>query len=105
MSTLESKRGARRAPTPDTHPALAYRHQGRRWRGKLAVPQHAHPLVRRLFAECNEQRTTLSEVADRAGLRRCTMGDWGRRRVPKLPDIEAALNVLGLRLVVVESDE
>lgn len=71
---------------------------GTRWRGKLVVPIHAHPLVRRLFEEMNRQMTTVSEVADRAGLRRGTISDWRYRRSPNVADLEAALNVLDLGL-------
>jgi hypothetical protein len=91
----------RAAPTPATHPSLAYRREGRRWRGKLQWPRHAHPVVRRLYAEANEQRTTLSEIADRAGLRPSTISQWGNRNHPRLDQIEAALNALDLDLVVV----
>ena len=73
---------------------------GTRWRGKLPVPAHAHPLVRRLIAEMNRQRTTLSEVSDRAGLRRGTVSDWRYRREPTLSNFVAALNVLDLELVI-----
>jgi hypothetical protein len=104
MSSLKDKRGARRAPTPDTHPSLAYRRDGRRWRGKLAIPQHAHPIVRRLYSEANEQMTTLTEIAERAGVRRCSLGQWGHRNQPRIDELEAALNVLGLRLAVVRDD-
>lgn len=71
-----------------------------RWRGKLVVPEHAHPIVRRLIQEANAQQTTLTEVAKRAGVRRCSIMQWGRRHHPRLDQIEAALNVLGLDLRV-----
>jgi len=105
MSALESKRSARRAPTPATHPTLFYRTQGLRWRGKLAIPLHAHPLVRRLFDEANRQQTTITEITARAGLRRGTVAQWGRRNNPRVDQLEAALNVLGLRLAVIEDEQ
>lgn len=104
LTEENERRARRRAPTPDTHPTLAYRREGRRWRGKLAIPAHAHPIVCRLYAEANAQMTTLTEIADRAGLRRCTVGQWGRRNHPRIDQIEAALNALGMRLVIVEDD-
>lgn len=73
---------------------------GTRWRGKLTVPDHAHPLVRRFIGELNRQQTTLSEVAVRAGLARATMSDWRYRREPTLSNFEAALNVIGLELSI-----
>lgn len=91
------------APTPDTHPTLAYRLEGRRWRGKLPRPAaHAHPLVRRLFSEANAQRTTLKEIGLRAGLRPGTVAQWGRKTTPKVSDLEACLNALGLEIIIRE---
>lgn len=75
--------------------------QGTRWRGKLPIPQHAHPLVRRLIEEANEQKTTLTEIAERAGLRPGTVSDWRYSRAPTVPNLIAAFNVLGLDLSVV----
>lgn len=75
---------------------------GTRWRGKIPIPPHAHPLVRGLCERANAQMTTLSEVADRAGLRRKTLSDWRYRRTPKIDDLVAALNVLDFDLAIVE---
>lgn len=80
-------------------PGSGNRH-GTRWRGKLPIPRHIHPLVRSLFAEMNAQQTTLTEVADRAGIRRGTISDWRYRYTPRVSDLDAALNVLGLELYV-----
>ncbi|MCO5059666.1 MAG: helix-turn-helix transcriptional regulator [Rhizobiaceae bacterium] len=73
---------------------------GTRWRGKLPIPHHTHPLVRRLFQEMNRQKTTLTEVAERAGIRRGTISDWRYRYTPRVSDLDAAFNVLGLELSV-----
>jgi len=48
----------------------------------------------------NVQNTTLTEVSERAGLRRSTISDWRYRRNPSLPQFEAALNVLDLELAI-----
>ena len=83
-----------------------------RWRGRLPVPpptpppeppglgRRTHPLIRRLFVELNAQHTTISEVADRSGLRRGTISDWRYRQEPRVSDLDAVLNVLGLELAV-----
>lgn len=71
-----------------------------RWRGKLPVPLHTHPLVRRLFQELNSQNTTITEIAERAGFRRGTISDWRYRQEPRISDLDAVLNVLGLQLTV-----
>lgn len=73
---------------------------GTRWRGKLPIPQHAHPLVRRLFSEMNRQMTTLTEVAARSGYPRATISEWRYRHNPRICDLDAAFNVLGLELTV-----
>ena len=74
---------------------------GTRWRGKLKVPR-CHPAVMMFYMELNEQRTTLTEVAERAGIRRAKITQWGKRNHPRVDDLEAALNVLGLELFVRE---
>lgn len=76
-----------------------------RWRGRLEIPQHAHPLVRRLWHELNKQQTTIAELADRCAVHRATMRQWGRKNHPRIDHLEAALNALGLGLKVVELEE
>lgn len=71
-----------------------------RWRGRLPMPRHAHPLVRQLIMEMNARQMLVSEVAREAGFRACTISEWRYRNVPKLDLLEAALNVLGLELVI-----
>jgi hypothetical protein len=71
-----------------------------RWRGKLRIPRNAHPLVRRLFVEMNRQSVTIRELSDEAGISRQMVWDWRNRSRPKLDALDAAFNVLGLRLAV-----
>ncbi|MBV5269020.1 MAG: helix-turn-helix transcriptional regulator [Afipia sp.] len=71
-----------------------------RWRGKLPVPQKAHPLVRQFVDHANEQKTTIKEIATRAGMRRSTIGSWFHKSAPSVVMLEAALNVLGLELCI-----
>lgn len=78
---------------------------GEHYRGKLLVPEHSPPLVRRLFEEMNAQHATLTEVANRAGLRRRTVTGWRETRVPNVEHLRACFNVLGLDLVVAEKEE
>ncbi len=73
---------------------------GTRWRGKLPIPAHAHPLVRKLIEEANRQQTTLGEIAERANLRRETISEWRYRKEPRVSNLVAAFNVLGLDLIV-----
>lgn len=77
--------------------------QGTRWRGQIPIPPHAHPLVRRLIECANEQKTTLSEMAERAGQSPKTISDWRYRSTPSLANFEAALNAIGYELKIVET--
>jgi len=105
MSTLESKRAARSMTRVSAASAVGRkRRSGNQWRGRIPIPKHCHPLVQQLIAEMNEQRTTLTEVGDRAGIDRGTISDWRYRRAPRVDLLEAALNVIGLRLAVIEDD-
>jgi hypothetical protein len=96
MSTLEARRAALNI--------AGRRHGGDRWRGRIPIPRRAHPLVRRLFEEMNRQEVTLTELAAESGFERGTISDWRYRRAPKVDHLEAALNVLGLRLTVARDD-
>lgn len=71
-----------------------------KWRGNVPIPEHAHPLVRRLIVEANAQHTTMKEIADRAAIQPGTFSDWRYRRMPRLDLLEAALNTLDLELYV-----
>lgn len=64
---------------------------------RYTIPSHANPLVQRLFAAMNEQDISLDEVAHRAGVDRATIYQW-RRHDPKLGNITAALNAVGLEI-------
>ena len=78
------------------------RPRGGRWRGRIRIPPHAHPLVRRLIEIMNDQGVLRTEVAARAGLSICGMRDWGMRKSPQVVTLEAAANVLGYRLALVQ---
>lgn len=71
-----------------------------RWRGRHRVPEHAHPLVRQLIMEINDQNRLIGEVSRAAGVRACTVSDWRYDRLPRIDLLEALLNVLGLELVI-----
>lgn len=77
--------------------------RGGRWRGRLAIPRHLHPLVRQLYEQANHQGALLSEIAARAGIAHATVKGW-RRKSPQLVTFEAAANVLGYRLKLVAID-
>jgi len=64
------------------------------------LPAKAHPLVRRLFAEMNAQRVGVTDLAERAGIARETFKGWRTKHCPRVADLEACYNVLGLKLTV-----
>lgn len=67
---------------------------------RLSVPKHAHPLVRTLFEEMNEQQIGVIDIAERSGVNKNTITGWRKRASPDLVNIEACFNVLGQSLVV-----
>ena len=69
----------------------------RRYR-KHAIPARAHPLVRRLFEEMNDQHIGMLDMAERSGVNVNTINDWKRRCMPSVANLEACYNVLGLTL-------
>lgn len=77
---------------------------GEHARGRMPIPEHCHPLVRRFFEAMNEERALRREVSERSGLSPCAITDW-RRKVPRIDNFDAALNTLGLRLEIVEIEE
>ncbi len=73
----------------------------KRWRGKLPIPQHAHPLVRETFRIMNAKSSLASEVAGKAGVSPCTIYGW-KEVNPSLDTFQAVLNALGFELVIRE---
>ena len=65
-----------------------------------SIPEHAHPLVRRLFEEMNEQRVGIIDLCDRAGVSRHTLKGWRKSHAPEIHNLEACYGVLGKALVV-----
>lgn len=63
-----------------------------------SIPAKAHPLVRRLIKEMNEQQICMLDVAERAGINKNTMRRWREKSNPRINDLEACFNVLGLEL-------
>lgn len=79
-------------------------YHGRNRRGQIKIPDHAHPLVKVFVAEMNDQRTTFAEMADRTAVGIDTMRFWTTRHMPRLDTFEAAINTLGLELVIRRTD-
>lgn len=64
---------------------------------KFRLDPVGHPFVRILFAELNAQQCTFPMLAERSGLAKHTFVNW-RHHCPKVSDLEAALNVMGLTM-------
>lgn len=64
----------------------------------------AHPLVKLIFRKINEEQFTLLDLAARSGVDRNTIVSWKKNRNPSLANIEAVLNVIGLKLKVEQID-
>ena len=67
--------------------------------------ERAHPLVRRLFAEMNEQQCSQQTLSERSGINKNTFRSWRTKAVPRLDDLEACLNVLGFELAIQPTKE
>ena len=68
----------------------------------LKIPDHAHPLVRRLFEIMAEQQIGVVAMAEKSGVNKNTLKDWRCRSVPSVANIDACLNVMGYRLTIEE---
>lgn len=66
----------------------------------MPIPQHAHPLVRRLYAEMNSQRIGVTDMAERTGIARNAINDWKDRSNPQVQNLDACFAALGLQLTV-----
>lgn len=71
------------------------------WRGKLYIPEHAHPLVRQLVEILNKKKLTFTELARAAGITGAALASWRYRHNPRIDNFEAALNALGYELQIV----
>ena len=71
---------------------------------RRAGHQRANWLVRIFYDLCDEQRASVVDVADRAGLGRGTVSRWQAENSPRVTSLEAVLNVLGYRLAIVPID-
>lgn len=66
------------------------------------IAVHAHPLVREFFARLEDECTSVTDVAERAGLGLATLVKWKSKHSPTVVSFEAALNVIGCELKIVE---
>ena len=60
--------------------------------------------MRFLFEEMLRQQCTMEHMSRRSGMSTAALQAWKRKSQPRVGDLEAALNVLGFTLEVVELD-
>ena len=57
-----------------------------------------HPLVRALYEEMYNQQVTDSDMCRRTGVCREALRNWRTKTNPKITDLEACFNAVGLTL-------
>jgi hypothetical protein len=82
---------------------LGVKFTGTRRNGKrlCQVPQHANPLVKKLFQHMRDETYSITVIALRSGVERSAISKWHRRN-PSLGNFEAVCNAAGLELVLRE---
>jgi hypothetical protein len=73
--------------------------------GKIPVPTHAHPIVRDLVRAMNVRGVSFETLSELAGVNDRTMSGWRKKHIPRLDNIEAALNGVGLRLAILPLED
>ena len=63
-------------------------------------PVNAHPFARQLFDEMDRQQIGVLDMAERTGIARNTFKGWRTRHCPRIVELEACYNVLGMKLTV-----
>lgn len=73
-------------------------------RRPFCIPDRCDPLVRDLVRQINAKQATMADVEQRSGVPYLTIRNWiyEPHRDPKLSNIRAVLESVGLRLVVEE---
>lgn len=69
--------------------------------GNLRVPRNVHPLIRSFYKIVNREHATLKDVSRAAGLGQDAACRW-KYYNPYLNNFDAALNVLGKKLAIVD---
>ena len=62
--------------------------------------RNSHRCVRFLFDEMHRQRMTQADLSERTGVCKDTLKHWRLYTMPRISDLEAALNTLGFELYV-----
>ena len=74
-------------------------------RQPLKTPAHCHWAVRWLVAELNVQKMASQYMCTKAGIHINTVTEWANHRIPRIDNIEACINVLGYKLMIVPIED
>jgi hypothetical protein len=73
--------------------------------GMIPIPQHTHPIIRDLVRAMNARGVSFDALASITGVNERTIAGWRKNHIPRLDNIEAALNGVGLRLAILPLDD
>jgi hypothetical protein len=80
--------------------------KAKQYRALRKSPEYScHPLVREMFAIMAQKRITLVDLCRRAGLSKKVAWYWKRAHSPRVANLEAALNVIGCKLIIVRKED
>lgn len=69
-------------------------------RPPYTTPEDLHPFVRMLFQGMSLDGVTYYELSQTSGINYDTIKNWRRHHMPRVDQLEKALDVLGLELFV-----
>lgn len=71
---------------------------------KMQPVTRGHKFVTVLFENMIAQNIGVNHMSDRSGVSANTLSDWRTRTMPNIPNLDACLNVVGKKLIVVPID-
>jgi DNA-binding phage protein len=77
---------------------------GARRFGPLPLADGVSPAVRALFDKAWEERFNITHLARKSGASRENIYRWAKGHAPRLHDLEAAADVLGLKVILVDKE-
>lgn len=66
--------------------------------------RNSNPMVKFLFNQMFEQRMTQADLAERTGFAYDTLKHWRLYTMPRVNDLEAALNAMGYEMIAVSKN-
>ena len=72
----------------------------RRYRRRPTEITNASPLVQKIFALVDAHQITLSDLAERSGVRKTTISGWQSKSNPTIDNAAGVVGVLGYSIVL-----